>query len=81
MTDFSSQSLGATWALPIQHAPKEIKMKVASNLNLMRFTGNVVDIYISAMSDVAEGFLSTVSNDMDNFLLEDEAETENDLLD
>ncbi len=74
MTDFSSQSLNNTWGLPIQSAPKEVKLKVLSNLNLMRFTGNVIDTYINAMGDVAEGFLATICNNDDISLLDEETE-------
>lgn len=79
MTNKAPLPNNTSWNLPIRRAPAHVKIKVASTLEMMRFSGNVVDTYLDAMGQTVLGFLQTInSSQIPDFMDEDwEADTEN----
>jgi hypothetical protein len=66
MTDSTPHLAPNSWNLPTQRAPAHVKIRVASTLEMMRFSGNVVDTYIDAMGKTVLGFLQSI-NTSDDF--------------
>jgi hypothetical protein len=49
----------SSWGESIVEAPKEIEQKIEGNLDLARFTGNLVTIFFGEMGKVFMNFFQT----------------------